>query len=365
MGNRIKQIVLLICMFSFINNLFGQQNSGFKKADRILKKLIRKKKIPGIAITVTKNGNTKYSKGYGYADLDKEMPVDPEKTIFRIGSVSKPIAATGLARMVSKNQIKLSDSIYNCVPYFPKKKYDFTIKQLGGHLAGIRNYKGNEFMNNEPLTIKAGVALFEDDALLFQPGKNYSYTSYSWNLLSLAMQEVAQKPFETIIEDEVLIPLGLKHTCPDNYEGVLNKAIFYRKKRRRKFVEVAPVHNFYKLAGGGYLSTSEDISKLGNAYLNPNFLSKEIKKEFTSSQKIGDDLTYYGVGWQASYDHNNRPCFGHVGNGLGGYGIFYVYPESKVVISILMNCSNPNQDKRFHKIIDAVFEELKKEGITS
>jgi len=346
-------------MFSFINTLFGQQYTGFKKADRVLKKLVRKKKVPGIAITITKNGKTQFSKGYGYANLEDELPVSPVTTIFRVGSVSKPIAATGLAKMVSKNQIKLSDSIRDCISYYPKKTFDFTIKQLGGHLAGIRNYKGNEFMNNKPLTIKEGVALFEKDSLLFQPGKGYLYTSYSWGLLSLAMQEVAQKPFEDIVKDEVLIPLGLSSTFPDKQQEVANKAIFYRKKRRRKFVEATPVHNFFKLAAGGYLSTSEDIAKLGNAYLTNDFLSKQVKEEFITSQKIEENLTYYGVGWQASYDHKNRPYFGHIGNGLGGYGIFYVYPKDNIVVSILMNCSNPKQDRRFHKIIDAVFNELK------
>ncbi|NQY28917.1 MAG: beta-lactamase family protein [Flavobacteriaceae bacterium] len=345
-------------MLSFINNVFGQQDVGFKKADRVLKKLVRKKKVPGIAITITKNGETQFSKGYGYADLDRELLVNPATTIFRVGSVSKPISATGLAKMVAKNQLKLSDSIYDCVSYFPKKEYGFTIRQLGGHLAGIRSYKDNEFMNNKPLTIKEGVSLFENDTLLFQPGKGYSYTSYSWNLLSLVMQEVAQKPFEDIINDEVLVPLGLKNTFPDKQQELVGKAICYLKKRKRKFIEATPVHNFFKLAGGGYLSTSEDIAKLGNAYLTDEFLSDEVKDKFTTSQKIKEELTYYGVGWQASYDHKNRPYFGHIGNGLGGYGIFYVYPKENIVVSILMNCSNPYQDERFYKIIDAVFDEL-------
>jgi len=348
-------------MISFVNDIFGQEKNRFEKADRVLKKLVRSKKVPGIAITVTKNGHTQFSKGYGYADLEKKLPVDPSRTIFRIGSVSKSIAASGLAKMVAKNQIKLSDSIYECVSYFPKKEYSFTLRQLGGHLAGIRNYKGNEFMNNKPLSIKEGVALFENDSLLFRPGKEYSYTSYSWNLLSLAMQEVAQKPFEDIVKEEVLIPLDLNNTFPEGQKEVINKAVFYRKERRRKFVETKPVNNFYKLAAGGYLSTSEDVAKLGNAYLTNEFLSESVKEEFITSQKIDDKYTYYGMGWQASYDHNNRPYFGHIGNGLGGYGVFYVYPKENVVVSILMNCSNPYQDKKFYKIIDAVFNELEKE----
>tara|TARA_B110001450_G_scaffold244817_1_gene257306 strand:+ start:784 stop:1830 length:1047 start_codon:yes stop_codon:yes gene_type:complete len=346
-------------MLSFINNFFGQEKSGFKKVDRILESLTRKKKVPGIAITVTKNGIEKYSKGFGYADLENKIIVDPNKTIFRIGSLSKPIAASGLLKMVEKNQINLNDSIYKCVPYFPKKKYEFTIKQLGGHLAGIRNYKGNEFMNNDSLSIKEGVALFKNDPLLFKPGTDYSYTSYSWNLLSLAMQEVSQKPFEDIIKEEVLDTLNMFKTFPDKQKKVDNKAIFYRTKRKRKFIEVSQVNNFFKLAGGGYLSTSEDISKLGNAYLRDDFFTDELKYEFITSQHIQNKLTYYGIGWQVSYDNENRPYFGHIGNGLGGYGIFYVYPKEKIVISILMNCSNPKQEKRLDKVISAIFKELK------
>lgn len=352
-------------MFSFITNLFGQKPQGFSKADRILKKMIRKKKVPGIAITITKNGIKQFSKGYGYADLENEISVNPSTTVFRVGSLSKPIAATGLAKLVEKHQINLSRSVYDYVKYFPKKEYVFSLKQLGGHLAGIRNYKDNEFMNNTPLSIKEGIGLFENDALLFAPGEGYAYTSYSWNLLSLAMQEAVNKPFEKIIKDEVLMPLSLLHTFPDKQQEGINKATFYRKKRWRRFVEVSPVNNYFKLAGGGYLSTSEDISVLGNAYLNESFLPNTIIEEFTKSQEIDGKLTYYGVGWQASFDHKHRPYFGHIGNGLGGYGVFYVYPKHNVVVSILMNCSNPNQDKKINEIIDAVFEGLENDDFTT
>lgn len=351
-------------MFSFINNLFGQKKVGFTKADEILQKLVRQKKIPGMAVTITKNGEIKWSKGYGYADIKRKISVNPKTTIFRVGSVSKPIAATGLAKMVEKNQINLNDTIYKYVPNFPKKQYSFTLKQLGGHLAGIRNYKGNEFMNKEHLSIREGVALFENDPLLFEPGNDYLYTSYSWNLLSLAMQEAVHKPFEKIIEEEVLRPLKLTNTLPDTTAVFNGKAVFYRKKRKRKFVEVSLVDNFFKLAGGGYLSTSEDVAKLGNAYLNDDFLSKELKEKFVTSQTINNKPTYYGIGWQASFDHKNRAYFGHVGNGLGGYGIFYVYPKEQVVITMLMNCSNPNQDKKLHQVIDAFFEELMDDSTT-
>ncbi len=348
-------------MLLFFSSLYGQQEYGFTRADRILKKLVAKGKVPGISVSVSKDGIIKYSKGFGFADLENKVPVTPSKTIFRIGSISKTIAASGLAKMVVNNQIQLDDLVSDCISYFPTKKYKFTIKQLGGHLAGIRSYKGNEFINKLSFSIKEGVALFQNDSLLFVPGKDYLYSSYSWNLLSLAMQEVAQKPFEDIIEQNVLVPLGMKNTLADKNENILGKAVFYSKKVGSGFVRSVNVSNYYKLAGGGYLSTTEDIIKLGNAYLNEDFLPKNLKEEFISSQKIDDNPTYYGIGWQSSFDHSKRPYFGHIGNGLGGYGIFYVYPKSNIVVAILMNCSNPKQNKKIRKIIDAIFQEFDNE----
>lgn len=360
---KLKRIVLLVLlsMFSIFNSLFAQDsNHNFKEVRKIAKKLVRKKKVPGIAISIVKDGEFVYSEGFGYANRKDKVKVFPDSTIFRVGSVSKPIAAVGLAKLVASGKMDLDASIYDYVPYFPKKTNDFSIRQLGGHMAGIRNYKGNEFMNKEPLTIREGVQLFENDSLLFEPGKDYLYTSYNWNLVSLAMQEVLQKGFEAYIKDEVLVPIGMKLTHADRNQVIPNKAKFYRKRKLGGFKEAERVHNYFKLAGGGYLSTSEDIALFGNALLDEQLVSHDVLNEFTTSQKIDEKLTYYGIGFQASFDHKGRPYYGHVGNGLGGYAIFYVYPEEKVVVSILMNCSNPNQDERFNAIIDAVFSQFKK-----
>ncbi len=347
-------------MISFITNIFAQK-TGFKKVTKIADKLVRRKKVPGLAISVAQNGKTIYTKGFGFADLENKTPINPTETIFRVGSVSKPITATTLARLHQKKEIDIHQSLFYYLPNYPKQITDFTLKQLGGHLVGLRNYKGNEFMNNKALTIEEGVDLFKKDALLFAPNTNYSYTTYSFNLLSLAMQVAVKKPFEQLVQDAVLSPLKMEHTFADTQQKSPNKATFYQKRSWRKFEVVSPVHNYFKLAGGGYLSTSMDIVKLGNALLNYNFIKEDVLKEFTISQKVNEKLTYYGIGFQASYDHKNRPYFGHIGNGLGGYAIFYVYPNKKLVITILTNCTNPNQDKKFNKIIDAVFEAFEKQ----
>ena len=353
------QTLVLVLMFSFISNLFAQKK-GFEKVTKIADRLVKRHKVPGLAITVAHNGKTVYAKGFGFADIENKTPVNTDETIFRIGSVSKPITATALAKLVQEHKVDVNASLYKYLPNYPKAAADFTLKQLGGHLAGLRNYKGNEFMNNKPLTIAEGVDLFKNDTLLFTPNSNYAYTTYSFSLLSLALQTAMDKPFEKIVQDVVLSPLKMDHTFADAQQYLPNKATFYQHKSKRKFEQVSTVHNYFKLAGGGYLSTSDDITKLGNALLDANFIKDDVLKAFVASQKVNGKLTYYGIGFQASYDHKNRPYFGHIGNGLGGYGIFYVYPKEKIVITILTNCSNPMQDKKFNKMIDAVFNKIAK-----
>jgi CubicO group peptidase (beta-lactamase class C family) len=324
--------------------------SGLDKADLLLNDLVDEKRVPGLSITVLKEG-TFLQKGYGYADLEKKTPVDATKTIFRIASVSKPIAATALAQMVADGLIDLDASFYDYVPYYPKKKWDFTIRQLASHTAGVRGYQGVEYGLNESYTIKEGIEIFKDDDLIFEPGRGYLYNSYDWVLISLAMQEASGIPFEEYVRQKVLSPLEMTNTYAECHPEPACRTKFY-SKNRQGFRPAKPVNNFYKLAGGGYLSTSEDIAKLGQAYLDGKILKKEILSQFLTSEIVNGKPTHYGLGWQVGKDAQVRPFYGHVGNGVGGYSNFFVYPEERMVFAILMNCTNPDVQTELDLVID-------------
>lgn len=365
----------------YLKNLFAakriigndSQLQGLTKANYLLQSLIEENKVPGLAITVVKEDKTIFQKGYGYADMEKKVLVDPEKTIFRIASVSKPIAATALAHMVADGFIDLDVSFYTYVPYYPKKKYDFTIRQLASHTAGIRGYQGIEYGLNKPYSIKESIEIFAADDLLFEPSSDYLYNSFDWVLISLAMQEVSGIPFEEYVQEKVLSPLGMSNTfAPTTVSSsrvdtgledlerfstpleLTEQITTFYSKNRIDFRTAIPVNNFYKLAGGGYLSTTEDIAKFGQAYLRGKVLNKEILSQFLSSETTGENKTYYGLGWQVSEDKMGRPFYGHVGNGVGGYSNFFVYPKEKMVFSIFINCTDPKVQKELDVAIDAI-----------
>jgi CubicO group peptidase (beta-lactamase class C family) len=327
---------------------------GMVGADTLLKELIAKEKVPGLAIVVIREGETIFQKGYGYANLESKMAVHPKETIFRIASISKNIAAVGLAQMVVEGLIDLDASFYKYVPYFPKKEWDFTIRQLAGHTAGIRGYRGKEYGLNKPMTIKEGISIFKEDPLVYEPGTDYLYTSFGWNLIALAMEEVSGMPLETYVRQKVLEPLQMNNTYAprEMVAGQLeNRATFY-SKTGKTFRRAIPVDNAYKLAGGGYLSTAADISKFGSSLLQGNLLPNETFTAFLTQGKVNGKSTYYGLGWQVSEDTKGRLFYGHVGNGVGGYSNLFVYPKQKMVFSILVNCTDPKVQHVLDQVVN-------------
>ncbi|SIR09152.1 serine hydrolase domain-containing protein [Maribacter ulvicola] len=369
-------------ILKYLKNVFAAKRvlrdapalTGLVKADALLKGMFAADKFPGLAITVLKSGKTIFQKGYGYTDIDKKHYVDPRKSIFRIASVSKPLAATALAHMVQEGLIDLDESFVTYLPDYPKKEWGFTIRQLASHTAGLRVYKGKEFALNEPLSIRDSLSLFKYDPLVFEPGTEYLYNSFGWVMISAAMQEASGIPFEEYVQENVLNPLGMKNTCipncypDDNYkksgidvntiassEEQNHVATFYTKGIKG-FRKAVPVDNFYKLAGGGYLSTSENIAKFGLAFLDKKVeVKEEILNQFLTAQQVNGNSTYYGLGWQVSEDAKGRKFYGHVGSGVGGYSNFFIYPEQQLVFSILINSTDPKIQGELDAVIDCFF----------
>lgn len=353
-------------VIKYLKNLFASQRViggdkellGKLQADKILQKLIDDRRVPGLAITVRKSNEVYFEKGYGYADVEQQTTIDPQNTIFRIASVSKPIAAAALAAMVEEGHLDLDASIYKYVPYMPKKEFDISLRQLAGHTAGIRGYRGGEYGLNRPLGIKESLALFQDDDLLFEPGKGFQYTSFDWVLISLAMQEVSGRPFAEYVEEKILKPYGLKNTFPEVPGDLPPSCSTFYSKGRLGFRKAISVNNAYKLAGGGYLSTSADIARFGQVYLDSKFRENKIQSQFLTSGIVNGTPTYYGLGWQVTQDKLGRTYYGHVGNGVGGYAVFYVYPEQDMVFSILINCTNPGVLDTLEEVIGLFLGEV-------
>ncbi len=331
---------LFIFAFVFIFSSCADENYLDKKlADEAVSALVEKERVPGLAISVWQKGKIVWSKGYGFADLEQQVPVDPFQTRFRIGSISKPIAAAAMAKVYERGQIDLDASIYKYLPQFPKKEYDFTTRQLAGHIAGIRHYNGTEFLSDDRYqTVWEGLAIFKDDSLLFEPGSKYNYSTYGWNLLSAVAEIASGKEFLNLVQTEVLNPLGLEKTHADwNQEIIPWRTRFYQLTPTE--VQHAPhVDQSIKWAGGGFLSTTDDLIKFGQGFMKPGYLKQETLDIWLTSQKLNDGTeTGYGIGWRVGTLAGKYKWFGHSGGSIGGTSWLIVFPEEEVIVAVLSN----------------------------
>ncbi len=332
--------------------------AAFGEADLLLNELVTKGRVPGLALQVSFKGSPLITAGYGKADLKTGREVRPATTVFRIASISKPIAATALARLVEEGVLGLEEDVRAYVPEFPQQHGKVTLRQLASHTAGLRGYRGKEIALNRPLSISESLEVFVEDPLLFPPGAGYHYNSFGFVLLSLAMERACGKPFHELVAERVLRPLSMQNTLMETPgKPVSGQSCFYSRSVTG-FRQAAPVDTRYKLAGGGYLSTVGDVCRLGVAYLQGSIASPGTLRPFLTSGVVGGKPTWYGLGWQVSKDGKGRPFYGHVGNTVGAYSNFFVYPNQELVICILANCSVPRLQPVFDQVVDTVHRNL-------
>jgi CubicO group peptidase (beta-lactamase class C family) len=299
-------------------------------------------RIPGLQVAIGVNGTLVWSEGFGYADRERNIPVTNE-TQFRIGSVSKPLTAAGVALLYQQGKLDLDAPVQRYVPSFPGKGYPITTRQLAGHLSGMRNYRGDEpLLNRRFNRVLDGLALFERDSLLFPPGTRFGYSSPGWILISAVVEGASGQDFLGYMSRAVFAPLGMTHTAPDRTDSVIpHRTHFYDADSAAGFVTAPAVDNSYKWASGGFLSSAEDLVKFGSALLEPGFLNApSLDLLFTSQKTTAGEATGYGVGWFVTTDGLGHRWVFHGGSSIGGTAVFGVDRDSRVVIAILSNLSD-------------------------
>ncbi len=323
----------------------AQEKSGAYAAAREHAQTIAKewlaRGIPGFNVAVAIDGKIIYSEGFGYADLEQRVPAW-QITKFRIGSVSKPLTSAALMKLVEQGKIDLDAPIQRYVPTFPDKGTVITARMLAGHLGGIRHYKDGEVDNQKHYdNVVDGLERFKDDPLVVPPGTKFSYSSYGYNLLSAVIQGAAGKPFLEFEQEQVFDPLGLLNTTADQPADIIpQRARFYSGAKGKPTKNSMYVDNSYKWAGGGFISTSEDLVRFGSALLHPGYLKAESLALLFTPQKTKDGKeTKYGMGWFIGKSKSGKRIFEHSGGSVGGTSELILYPDSHLVVALICNFS--------------------------
>jgi CubicO group peptidase (beta-lactamase class C family) len=310
------------------------------RAVRILAEGLREHAaLPGLALSVDVGGRIAFSEAFGVADLESGAPATPA-TRFRIGSVGKSLTAAGALLLAERGRLDLDARVDRYVPAGTAGAA--TARQLAGHLGGVRHYRRNDFLVTAHYDdVVDALALFVADTLVAPPGTRYAYSTHGYTLLSAVIQAAAGEPFLAWMEREVFAPIGMRATRPDDVTVVVpRRAAFYRIEEG----EVAPARftdNSYKWAGGGFLSTAEDLARFGSALLDGTLLGAGgAEKLFASQRTSAGEETGYGMGFRPGRDWEDRRVVHHGGSAEGGRAFLLLYPDEKVVVALAANREN-------------------------
>jgi len=329
-----------------------------KTAIDVLQKHRQSINSPGISAAVAIDGKLVWAGGAGWADLVAGKPIN-KNTQFRIGSTSKALTSTLLARLVQENVLDLDTPLSEFyIGHLNPNWQHITVRQLASHMAGIPHYGEStewtglyRFMtiNTRYENVLDAVHLFDDSELLFAPGEDFSYSSLGTVLLSAVIQEAGNASYQQLMQTYVLSPLHMEHTSPEPRigEASADRARFYWRSDESKAV-VRPwreVDLSHRLAGGGFISTPSDLVKLGQGFIDNSFIEEDVRRQFWTVQTLNNgeaNEQHYAIGWRVpSFDYgegiDELLTANHGGVSRGSQSWLMVIPALNMAIAVNMN----------------------------
>lgn len=334
----ISLLSVLVACSNGTSPKLGVCNNAYDDPSSWVESLAQEKNFPGLAVAVGAKGEIIWTHGYGFADVTKAAPIDPESTKFRIGSTSKALTGFALARLAQDEALDLDMPVDRILSELPSHYDGITIGQLAGHIGGVRHYKDVSELGNftEYATSGDALEIFVNDPLIASPGTEFSYSTYGYTVISAALEAQYETPFLELMSEIVFDPLGMTNTVPDRLEITSpERTQFYYIDENKDLIIGDEINSSHKWAGGGYLSSAKDLANFGLAHFDDDVLGSDARAILWTSQKEADgDETPYGMGWFIEDGWVQHP-----GGALGGTTLLRIYPDQNVVIVLMANLS--------------------------
>lgn len=313
---------------------------------------------PAISAAVAVDGKIVWTGAVGWENIEQQIPAT-DRTQFQIGSTSKAVTATLLAKFVQEGKIDLDKPLSNYASNLPNPQWkSITPQQLASHSSGLPDYMDNYGdlwgmyylfkLDKRYTSVRESLEVFDDNALLFAPGSQFHYTSFNTVLQSVVLEAVAGEPFLSAMRNNIFMPLGMNATGAEYELSQSNSsATFYWNKdgKHSAFRVWQKVDLSHRLAGGGFISTPSDMVMLGSAWLNDDFIAPKTRALFWQPQSLSDgsiNPQKYALGWRwAEYDDGKGIIknANHGGVSRGSQSWLMVIPDRNMVVAVMINAN--------------------------
>lgn len=323
------------------------------KADEYLKASVKFDQFSG-SVLVAKNGVPIFSRGYGQANIELNVPNTPN-TVFKIASLTKQFTALAVMQLQERGKLNVNDAICRYLDDCPAAWQPITIRQLLTHTSGIPNFSSlpdwDEKLSIQPYEKLAFVKLFRDLPLQFAPGENYRYSNSAYYLLGLIIEKASGRSYQEFLRANIFAPLGMKNTNFDNpYRLTPNLAKGYYWYLN-SFVN-APYHTLSSsYSNGGLVSTTGDLLLWDQALYTDKLVSRQSLDEIFTPVKRN-----YGYGWIVE-KKLDRKSMGHAGSFNGFSSFILRFPDEKITVIVLSNSDEASATKIANNLSAIVFGE--------
>jgi serine beta-lactamase-like protein LACTB len=307
--------------------------------------------VPGVSVGIVENGEFEWAAGFGFADLENNAPAS-EHTLYRLGSISKPLTAVGALQLWQEGKLDLDAPVQKYCPAFPEKSKPITTREVMGHLGGIRHYKsdgqedlegGNTKHFDNP--VQAGLDFFKNDPLVAEPGSHFHYSTQGYTLVGCVMEGASGTKYIDYMRQNVVLAAGMEHTVPDDRFAIIPyRTRFYQKTKDGTVENADFLDSSYKIPGGGWISSAEDMARFEAALLNDKLIKRSTRDVMWTPLKPSDgSKDDYGLGWGVG-DEAGVKIVGHSGGQQGTSTDFTIAPEQRAGVVVLTNMEDLDLD---------------------
>jgi len=318
--------------------------------DALIPSQLQNRNIAGAVVSVVKDGQLLFQKGYGYADFEAKKPVIPDQTLFRPGSISKLFTATAVMQLVEQGKLDLDRDVNNYLDFAIPKTYPqpVTLRQLLTHTAGFEEALKNLFVAHESDMKPLRTYLVNQmPARIFPPGKIPSYSNYGFTLAGYVVERVSGEKFKSYVNDHILKPLQMTNSTfdqplPPQLTTKMSKGYLTASKKPRafEFVQAAPAGALATTAGDMtrfMLAFLQDGAVDGVSILKPETVRQMETRQFELHPMLnGLGITFMG------YSMGPVRIIGHGGDTVYFHSDMALVPEAHVGYFISYNSLGKN-----------------------
>jgi CubicO group peptidase (beta-lactamase class C family) len=337
--------LILIVLCGFSANLYSQNNlpeATIKSVDSVFS-FVNRAGSPGCAIAIIMDGKIVFEKGYGYANLENNVPISP-MTLFNLASVSKQFSAFSILLLAEQGKLSIDDDIRKYIPEFTDLTHKITIRQLIHHTSGLRDYE--ELLMMKGLDPKDYIGqedmlkiMLNQQDLNNPPGERFLYSNTNYTLLAEIVKRVSGKDYPIFAKENIFDPLKMNSTIVrNNLELVIkDKAESYHPEGKDNFR--VSLSNNACYGQGNIFSNVEDLTKWINNYHDIKVGSRKIIDQMIETGILNNGKKInYAFGLTVNDFHGIKEI-SHTGGRAGYRTVLAFYPEQKFGVIILSNLS--------------------------